>query len=138
MADQYSKLQKKWYKKLKEDGFKDIEQDEYNLRRWSNEFVRPDHNLDTGKDYNVQPKKVRNKKAEFEGKQDYYYYAEHFLNSHKFKSERERIIWEYHVYGISARETARLLKKVNIRIRKSWVSYILNELKKIMKEQYFK
>jgi len=129
-------LKEIWYKKLKDKGFKDIEQDEYNLKRWSSEFVRHNHNIDN-KEISVRPKNSRQKKDEFEGKRDYYYYAEHFLNDYKFKSERDRIIWEYHINGISAPNISKLLKKVKINISITTVRVITKKLRKTMKEFYF-
>lgn len=133
----YNKLKKKWYAKLKKEGFQDIEQDEYNLKRWSNEFTRPNHNVDNKK-YDARPKKVRQKSDTFEWKRDYYYYAEHFLNNYKFKSERERVIWSYHVNGISMRGIVDLLRKIKIKVSKSTICNIVKKLKKTMKETYLK
>ncbi len=135
MAKPTKQLLKTWYAKLKKDGFKDIEQDEDNLKVWSNVFIRPDANVKNRNDYNARPKSVRQKKDEFEAKRDYYYYAEHFLTNHKFQSERERIIWEYHVHGVSARNTSKLLEKVKINISKSAVNDVVKKLQIIMKDQ---
>jgi hypothetical protein len=138
VAKTLKQLTKIWYKKLKDEGFKDIEQDELYLKRWSNEFVRPDANVKNRSDYNVRPTTVRNKKNEFQDKQDYYYYATQFLNEYPFANNKERIIWEYHVNGISMRAISKLLKKVRIRISRQTVYKIINRLATQMKAKYFK
>jgi hypothetical protein len=138
VAQTLKQLTKLWYAKLKKQGFVDIEQDEIYLKRWSNEFTRKDENVNNRSTFNVKPKKVRNKKDEFQGKHDYYYYASHFLNEHKFESERDRIIWEYHTSGISMRNISKLLKRVKIKISRDTVNRVISNLAERMKAQYFK
>lgn len=93
---EFEKLKAKWYGKLKKDGFEDIELDEDTLSTYSTEFVR---------------KRAKNQNGGFQIKADYYYMANHFLNQYPFKTPLERIIWEYHANGISARNIAQLLTK---------------------------
>jgi hypothetical protein len=113
-----------WYKKLKKSGFDDIEQDEFYLKKWSNRF----ENLAASND----------PEHWFKPKQDYYYYATQFANTYKFKSNKEKLIWEYHSNGISMREIAKLLKKVRIYISHETVRAILKPLIKLMKQDYIK
>jgi hypothetical protein len=114
----FQKLQQKWYAKLEKSGFKDIEQDEDNLKRWSSDFTTKKF-LDT-----------------YEAKADYYYMATQFLNDYKFETQIERVIWEYHAEGISNRNVAKLLKKVKISMSHSSVLIIVSRLKKIMYALY--
>jgi transposase-like protein len=138
MAQVPAKLKREWARKLKESGFEDIEQDEYNLKQWSNKFARPNDNITNQyREVNVKPKKIRNKKDEFQGKQDYFYYAVHFLNEHEFESNLQKVIWEYHTERISLRNIAKLLQKVNIEISHESVGKIIRPLVKLMKEKYF-
>lgn len=115
---------KEWYRKLKKSGFDDIEQDEFYLKKWSNRF----ENLASSNDPDHW----------YKPKQEYYYYAEHFLNEYEFTSPVQRIIWEYHVNGISMRNTAKLLKKIKIDISHETVRKVLKPLVKQMKQKYFK
>jgi len=96
--DNFKALQKKWYSKLKKEGFEDIEQDEENLKVWSQVFFGK-HSIE-----------------QIQAKQAYYQMATNFLEEYPFETERDRIIWEYHANGISAREIVVLFKKIKIKI----------------------
>lgn len=118
---EYDKIRAIWYQKLKdEEGFTDIEVDDYSLKVWS---VR-----------------ITNKMREvpWQEVEAYYYMANQFLNQHIFKSELEKIIWEYHSNGISERDIANLLTKVAYRktIKKTRVGEILQKLKAAFHAQY--
>lgn len=129
------KLQKEWAKKLKKSGFKDIEQDEFYLKRWSADFGR-NRNLED-KDTSVKPTK-QEEQILFKSKQDYYYYATHFLNEYEFKSMRDKTVWMYHSEGITYEKIVTLLKKVKINISLGTVHNIVIRLAEVMKEKYFK
>lgn len=114
----YDKLRAVWYKKLKDDGFEDIESDDHNLKVWSSKFAR---------------KKTL---VSWQAKAAYYYMAENFLRDYKFVSNREKVIWEYHANALSIREITRLLKKVRIKTSRMAVWRIVIRLEKIMKKMY--
>jgi hypothetical protein len=104
-------LKAKWYKVLKDEGFKDIETNENYLkdstidRVGRNTFSR----LDSSDEENSVP--ALTAKAVWNAKQDYYYYAEHFLNDYKFDSELEKNIWKLHSEGISVKDIFKTLPK---------------------------
>lgn len=86
----FKTLQNKWYKKLKAKGFKDIEtnNDYESLKTWDAHWFA-----------SRQPSNLY-----FFSKQEYFYLAEHFLNSHTFKNKTEKKTWAFHVQGLSLRE----------------------------------
>lgn len=112
------KLQREWYKKLEDDGFKDIEQDEYGLKHWSSHW------------------NTRHSIEEIQSKISYYEMADKFLSTHKFDSEVERAIWEYHSNGIGSRDIVITLAKVGIRQNRTYICRIIKRLETLMKNQY--
>lgn len=144
-----SKELKKWYKKLKQSGFDDIEQDEIYLKRNTKDFGR-NHNIVDAKT-NVKPRKIDKYSsgtkhidlgnsdelyANFTSKQDYYYYTTHFLNEYVFTSNRDRVIWEYYSNGLTYKQIVKALKKVKIVISRQTVCNTVKRLAGIMKEKY--
>lgn len=93
--EELEKTKKIWYKKLKDEGFEDIEPHENTLKSWSYKFA--DRNVD-----------------EITAKQVYYRMANHFLNDHQFNSILEKVIWEYHANGIAVRDIASQLSKAKV------------------------
>ena len=108
-----------WYKKLKEDGFIDIEQDEDNLKSWSFKLSRG-RRLELG-----------------ESRQAYYYMASNFINDYQFEDDLEKTIWEYHTNAISVRNIAILLQAAGIkRAGRTTVWQIIKRLSAAMKRMY--
>lgn len=97
MSD-YKKLRDEWYKRLADLGFEDIEGNEDQLKAWhSIKFQKKGKN-------NTNP-------ANHESKANYYYYATHFLNNHKFEKEIHKLIWEEHTNGVGYRNITKMLTK---------------------------
>lgn len=116
----YEKLRNIWYKKLKDDGFNDIEHRDDSLKRWTEDLVSYYDNIDL-----------------WRAKETYYQLSDKFLSEHEFKNNLEKTIWEYHANGISVREIAETLKKLKVIKINYWsVWYIVNKLETIMKERY--
>lgn len=116
----YNSLKKEWYEKLADSGFKDIEQDEFKFKHVS-------HASYFGREI---------VKRNYHAKSEYYSMAGQFLNSYKFESELEKVIWEYHANGISLRNIAKLLKTVEIDMNKDSVHGVLKKLVAEMKKRY--
>jgi hypothetical protein len=115
----YEEIRAIWYKKLEKSGFKDIEQDEDDLKVWSTLFTR---------------KRTKELK---ESREAYYYMAQSFLNDYKFANNIERVIWEYHTGGIGIRDIVKTLSKAgvqNCKRNKTWT--IINRLRNSMKKMY--
>lgn len=94
----FLKLKDFWYKKLHKSGFEDIERDEWTLKRpLSKIFQRRDGLVKSGR---------------WEMRQQYYYMAEHFLNSYKFDSKFDENVWMYHSNGLGVREITKTLNKL--------------------------
>jgi transposase-like protein len=120
----YEKEKAKWYKKLENSGFVDIEQDEDNLKKWSSVFT-----AEVGK-HSLELWKI---------KAEYFQMATNFLEEYKFDNNVEKVIWEYHANGLSIREIADLLKKARVKsvgVKKSNVSLIIKRLKNSMYAMY--
>jgi hypothetical protein len=115
----YKQLRQEWYKKLKAEGFNDIE-------RRDGEF----------KDSWGIPTQLRVSTVFWEAKQEYYYWAEHFLNDYKFDSEIDKAIWEYHMNGIGYRKISDTLAKVNIKMSRQTICRLVMKLKNIMLTRY--
>lgn len=109
------KLQTKWYAKLKKEGFDDIEQLDGNLKVWHSQFF-----------------KVRHNATLFQAKEDYYRAAGHFLHDHKFKDERERLIWTLHSDAVSVANIVKALKKKRYTAYADLVHGTIKELSQIM------
>ena len=93
-SDEYSKLKKIWYDRLKEFGFEEIEQENGMLKAWhSRRFL------------GLNRANVDNQTATHE----YHYYANHFLNEHQFEKEIHKIMWEMHVNGKGVKAIAKEL-----------------------------
>ena len=83
-SPKFKKLQDKWYNKLKNSGFEDIEQADGNLKK--------------------QAKSIHilyYKPVAYEAKQRYFELAGQFLYWYKFKNEVEKKIWTLHSEGMS-------------------------------------
>ena len=81
-------LHKAWMRKLKDSGFKDIEDlrsNEERLKTWDSYYF---------------PLRAN----EIETSREYYETAEHLLVTHEFDSEIERMVWALHCEGKSVRE----------------------------------
>lgn len=81
-SKEFQQMNRKWKKKLKASGFKDIERSEHQLRVYSYQV------------YDSYDPAVA----------DYYVKAEAFLLNHKFENEFDKIIWELHSQGQSVRK----------------------------------
>jgi hypothetical protein len=117
--ESYASVRKKWYAKLKKTGFKDIEKNDYTLKEYSSIFAKD--------------KAVRS----WDAKTAYYYMATQFLNTYKFSSELDRIIWEYHTNAISIRNITKILNKTKVlRTNRDAIWQILRQLVIEMKKLY--
>ena len=94
---EFKTLQREWYKKLKDSGFKEIEDTSSPL-----EMLKTWHSS-----YFIN----RNTPDTFLAKQSYFQSASRFLHSNKFKSEKDRLIWEMHCDGATLRGIASELKE---------------------------
>ncbi len=116
-------LQKTWYKKLKDSGFKDIEY-KAGIVEYTNGLERGAPNL-----ANMHP-------TQYQIIEHYYSMARSFLIDHEFSNEVEKTIWEYYSEGLSVRDISTTLNKSKIHKPKSTVFDIVKRLEKIMKQRY--
>ena len=91
-SSEFKALKNEWYQKLKDEGFKDAEND-FGLKVY--------HAAAFSRETNA----IKN-----ETKETYFTLAQHFLQSHKFESSLHELIWAYRCEGLSFRNIA---KKVN-------------------------
>lgn len=117
---EYEEQREIWYKKLKDEGFQDVEQDEYNLKVWSTAFTR------------------KSFLKSWREKESYYYMATSFLNDYKFETELDKVIWEYHVNALSVRDIADTLRRAGVRSTgRGTVNGIIRRLAAAMRKFYF-
>lgn len=116
---EFNALRDFWYKKAEESGFEDHE--------------HPDGRLKARSDRWVDIRRLRMQ----ESNEAYFKLARQFLFDHTFIKERDRILWEYHVEGLSTREISKILKTVKIKLSKPQVARDLKRMKAIMKRMYF-
>lgn len=114
-SKEFKALKAKWYKKLKDTGFEDIEQDETYLKVWSSYFFKVNYNATL-----------------FEAKEDYYRMAGYFLNEHKFESEYDRLVWSMHADGLGIREIAKRLRRKKMKAYVTLVHSVVRRLSKVM------
>lgn len=118
---EYQKQRDIWYKKLEESGFEDAERLDGTLKSWSSKFCRFANktSIDT-----------------WEAKAAYYRMSESFLTNHKFETELDRVIWEYHANALSVRDIATTLGKIGIKTNKDAVLAVVKRLEAVMKKTY--
>lgn len=116
----FEALKAKWYAKLEKSGFKDIEQDENNLKEWDSYAFCSRYNRHL-----------------FSSKEAYYQLAGQFLHTHNFKDKREQLIWECHSNGKSVTQIAEILKAKRFKIHnRTSVYLIMRGLAKEMLKKY--
>lgn len=123
MTSKDKELQAKWYARLQEAGFEDIELPDGKLKKWSSKFIN------------------ENKSAFVSGmRQQYYILAGQFFHSHKFNDKIEKLIWFYHSEGLSLIKIREKLKYKGLHDKKSKTSVynIVSRLRKIMMDEYRK
>lgn len=112
----YEELRDVWYKKLADEGFEDIEQDEDTLKTWSNSLFQY-HSEETRR-----------------AKRDYYELAELFMDNYKFENDLDKTIWAYHVNGLSYRKISSILTKAGMKNKGRGT--VFNTLKKLKNKMY--
>lgn len=114
---EFNKLKALWYKKLEESGFTDIEQDEIYLKRGVSV---------------IDPRRIT-----WQSQAEYYHMATNFLNDHRFRSNLEKVMWEYRSEGMSIRDIAITLSKALTKpIPRMSAWRIINRLEQLMKKRY--
>jgi len=96
---EFNKLQEKWYKKLKDKGFDDIETSDGRLKKWASSHIKRQI-LENGLDVTL---------SLINAKTEYFRAAESFLYDHKFSSSYEKRIWKMHTEGKTIRGIAKVL-----------------------------
>lgn len=93
----FKATQKKWYERLADKGFSDIEQPDGNLKVWESRMFQNRYD----------PKRA-------ETDTEYYRLAGQFLFEFEFANKRDRYLWELHSTGFTSREIRSTLKKKNM------------------------
>lgn len=110
MSNKLQKLTQKWYKKLANEGFKDIESSEAHLEQWHSRYFQD-----------------RNTPEEYLENVRYYEMAEEFLQTYNFDTSSEKLVWEKHAQGMTIREIAKKHRKSTF-----YVHNIVFKLRKVM------
>lgn len=110
-TEKFKNLQSKWYKKLANSKFKDIETADGQLREFHYRIPLI-----------ADPIKAR-------AKEEYYRLAGQFLHDHAFASKTEAYIWELHSQAISIRNIVkRLRNKKGIKTHKRHIHETIQRL----------
>lgn len=105
------KLIKEWDRKLKESGFKDIEDRKTDmLKSWSGTVAFNWEVADKAKQFEYTQKYGYSSLTWKQSQEEYYRLAGQILHEAEFKSEQHRMIWEAHAEGLSQAEIAKKLK----------------------------
>jgi hypothetical protein len=123
----FKQIQDEWYKKLKDEGFVDIE----------NSVTLADGKKGYENTGRAGPN-LKNKTSEqFEAVLLYYQNCRSFLTCYNFDSDLDRTIWELYSEGVPYRDISKELIKNNIKLNKDSVSKIVKRLEKIMNTEIF-
>lgn len=118
---QFKQLQRKWYNKLKDSGFEDIEDTNSPkelLKSWHDIYFHKRHTF-----------------VSFRALQIYYQNCRSFLNTHPFQSHTERMIWQMHTDGYALRQISIQMKALAYKANKDTIGKIINRLKAEMNER---
>lgn len=119
--EHFKQLKDTWYKKLKDDGFEDIEQNEENLKDYSSHFFEL-----RGEQHPVRR----------EAKEEYYRLVGKFLYDHEFPNKFQKNVWRLHSDGETVRNIAVIMTKRGKKTYASKVERIISSLKIIMLKYY--
>jgi hypothetical protein len=115
-CDEFIALRRKWYSELVKTGFVDAE-DEVDLKEYASSPVK---------------RRVLARKGQsLENQREYYRLAGHFLYEHRFETQLEKTIWQYHAEGMSTRKMEHKVKR-----KKSYIHEIIMRLAFEMKKRY--
>lgn len=114
MSQDFKSLKAKWYLKLKQSGFEDIEDTESPkeyLKQWDDHYFRRRHDAKS-----------------FKEQARYFQQRTYFATSYTFKTRTEERAWFLHSEGLSYREIGKELK-----VTKDIVYKIIKRLTKVMR-----
>lgn len=115
MSQPSKKLLEEWNKKLADSGFKDIEQEDGNLKTWDSFRFQAKYDV-----------------LSFGAKEEYYRQAGVFAHSHPFESDQERIIWTMHAEGATHLEIYKTLRKRRKGMYERGIRKVINRLAALM------
>ena len=119
----FKNLQAKWYRKLEDIGFSDIEKDEEYLHQYDN------HRFNEPSKYSGFNGAVT---EQFEEKKKYFEKAGELLEKDSFLDGVERRIWALHTMGYPIRRIVLVLRSEGFDRNKNQVNQIINELQGLM------
>jgi hypothetical protein len=118
----YEALRDKWYKKLSDEGFVDIEKNETTLR-----------------DYTAGRKQSKNTAlVNWEANAQYYQLAANFLHEYAFESSLDKSIWMYHSEGLANIAISKIIRRLyrTVPTGRGTVSRTILKLRKSMFSMY--
>lgn len=124
-------LKIEWYKKLKDDGFEDIESspdNPDNFKQWAA------HRFTSAQNNGLSRADVL-----FRGqiKENYYRLAGHLLYEYPFENETDRLIWELHADGHTYVSIIKMLKEQHsIVVYRDSIRKVIKKLREAMSKHY--
>jgi len=97
-------LTKKWYRKLEETGFKDIEDQEGRLKSWTGHVLHDEFAEPLPENHKKESSKIHKT-----SQQEYYRLVGQCLFDKTFPSKDYRKTWQLHAEGLSYKEIGRLM-----------------------------
>lgn len=85
----FQQLQAKWYRKLANSGFEDIEQPDGNLKVWA----------------------TRPSRADMVSRAEYYHLAQQYHQDKEFPTTLDKYVWGWHSKGLTNEQVARRVGK---------------------------
>ena len=119
----FKNLQAKWYRKLEDDGFEDIEATEEELLAYDNNRFKDPSKYSGFNDFIPE---------QYEEKRKYFEQAQKLLAEDPFLDEIEKRIWSLHSDGKPIRSIVLVLRSEGIDRNKNQVNQIINELQGLM------
>lgn len=94
-------LQQKWYRKLEEQGFKDIEDTQGRLKTWTGHALHDEFAEPLPEHHRKESSKIHKT-----SQQEYYRLVGQFLFDKEFPNKEYRKVWQLHAEGKSYKEIA--------------------------------
>lgn len=125
---EFKKVQDKWYEKLKDEGFQDIENTQHEerpLKKWHFNFFRNGRKSDRAMETNPAQRTL----IEYRSTADFYQQASALLFTYRFENKTHKKIWELFCEGMTERHIA---KKIKI-YKKSTIHLVIKKISMSLK-----
>lgn len=120
--NEFQRLNEEWQQKLKDTGFKDIENKNYDLMSFHGTLFNGHKRTQDSTEY-------------MESKLQYFQMASSLLNDYRFKTKLDKTVWTYHAEG---KKNTEIFKLLGEKLKLTKINGIVLALKEKMKKKYIK